>query len=86
MSIYYHHIRNKSNPGKGGMTIAFQESMQDCYVYAVARCNPLDNFCKSVGRIKAKGRLNSFRYIKWINASSRKEFIKKVTEKEYKGV
>lgn len=39
-----------------GATIAFID-IDDKYYAGVAYCNPLDNFNKSMGRVKARGRL-----------------------------
>jgi len=52
------HLRSTS--GKGATTIAYSLDVEQqvCY-FALARCNPMDNFCRRTGRVKSAGRLNS---------------------------
>jgi hypothetical protein len=35
---------------------------REVVAFAVAKCNPKDQFCKQQGRVKAAGRLNSSRF------------------------
>lgn len=71
--IKFHHIRNKfieyknqfngvaSIESKGGTTIAYEVVNTDNNTkiinYAVARCNPQDNFNRKIGRAISEGRL-----------------------------
>lgn len=64
------HLRNKDIFGNitptGGTTIAYIYD-QDYIFFAVAYCNPTDQFKKQLGRAKAMGRLKSPRYLYKIN-------------------
>lgn len=57
------HLR--STQGRGGVTIAFNmDTVTQTAFYAIARCNPKDNFCRRTGRVKAGGRLLSPKWVK----------------------
>ena len=69
------HKDNKINP-RGGATVAYQEGVKvDTIEYAVAYCNPKDNYCKEYGRMKAQGRLNSVDQC-FVFTGDRKKFLK----------
>jgi len=58
--IHRRKIVNGKPHNKGGFTVAFREiSNGDGVEYAYSFCHPSDNFNKTLGRIKAEGRLNS---------------------------
>jgi len=61
---YFMHRRFGNDP-KGGVTVFFVVAMQpnDQYLvqYSVARCNPIDNFQKRIGRAIARGRFEKQR-------------------------
>lgn len=63
MSTRFAHIRPSGlNARDGGYTIAFMHAPEHGYVsYAIARCNPKDNFNKAVGRAIAEHRLDNGR-------------------------
>ena len=60
--VKFHHIRNKENMGKGGMTVAYEQQTDGTIAYALAQCHPNDNYNKSLGRAKSAGRLMSEKY------------------------
>lgn len=46
--------------GKGGTTVAYVEDEgENTITFGVAYCNDVDNFCRRLGRIISKGRLNT---------------------------
>jgi len=71
--VKYRHIRNYDFNGdisnRGGITIAYREPTATTIEYAVARCNPSDNFSRKMGRIIATGRLNSVNWRETLNMS-----------------
>ena len=65
--IKFHHKRlvdqaHGTPSGKGGATFAFEEVGNNKFVFTIARCHEKDNFNKAQGRVKAAGRLNSYKY------------------------
>jgi len=87
MTTRFFHLRNIDwdNNGnldsRGGRTFAFREVEMNSIIYAVARCNPKDNYNKRLGRAKAEGRLDSPRYCKLFEGT-RKEFIDAILDCE----
>lgn len=66
------HLRTKGN--RGGVTIAYSVDEEAKVVYyALARCNPSDNFCRRIGRVKAAGRLLSPKWVKEFKFNEWKE-------------
>jgi ribosomal protein L17 len=61
MSTKFAHIRPDNFDARaGGYTIAFvHDDIRGIVGYAIARCNPKDNFNRSVGRSIAKHRLDN---------------------------
>lgn len=60
---------------KGGMTIAYENMGDNTYQYAISFCHPKDNFCKRTGRVKAAGRMQSQRHVRYLSEiPSDKEF------------
>ena len=57
------HIRkyndNLQIQGRGGVTVAYDDLTNGCWMIAIARCHEKDNFNKRLGRVKAEGRLMS---------------------------
>jgi len=61
-SVKFIHIRYKDSNGNilssGGVTFAYREEGEGIK-YASAKCHPNDNYVKTLGRVKAHGRLSS---------------------------
>lgn len=79
--IQIRHLRTNDFEGRvnnnGGATIAYVEDGKDV-VYSTAFCSPKDNFCRSVGRQAAVGRLNSDKHSRSLPMSL-EEFEKELT-------
>lgn len=73
------HIRPRVDgviPPCGGVTVAYEDIGNGVYLYTLAKCAPHDNFQKRLGRVKAKGRMNSEKYHNYIDGiKSDKEFV-----------
>jgi len=69
--VKFRHIRffdDDSNiDNRGGITVAYKETTPTTIEYAVARCNPSDNFSRKRGRILAAGRLKSDNWKESVN-------------------
>ena len=69
--VKFLHLRHKDENGRpktrGGMTIAYVDEGQGVIHFAAAFCSKNDNYCRSVGRTKAAGRLNSDQYRYTVN-------------------
>lgn len=75
--IHIRRFQDGQIQGKGGVTIAYEDLTNGCYMIAVAKCHEKDNFNKKLGRVKSKGRLlsrNQFHCISGFN--SEKDLIK----------
>ncbi len=60
--VHYRPFDKDGKPSnKGGATVAFVQDAQDPAVFAIAWCNPSDNFYRALGRTKAAGKLRSAR-------------------------
>ena len=59
--------------GRGGLTVAYEQTDTDAIVYAYAKCHERDNFNKSQGRVKAAGRLCSPKH-RYFFQGTREEF------------
>lgn len=67
------HLRNLDK-NRGGITIAYSVDEDTKVVYyAIARCNPKDNFCRRTGRVKAAGRLLSPKHVREFKYNDWKE-------------
>ena len=87
--IIYHHTRHYQEvKGKhvispnGGSTYAIEvDKIGNVVAFAVAHCNPKDNFNKHYGRVKAEGRLKSSIYRREMKAKiPYKQFIDTLVE------
>ena len=71
MFVKYSHVRRSNSSHSGGYTIAYtSEKDSPTAEYAIARCNPKDNFNKALGRTIASGRLESNRGVRTVNVAS----------------
>lgn len=85
MKTSFIHIRVKTPQGNilpnGGTTIAFQhDENSNNILYAIAQCNPHDNYNKAYGRMKAAGRLKSDKFCTLAHNMGPKEFLTTVHE------
>lgn len=85
MKTSFIHIRAKSPQGtvlpNGGTTVAFQhDENSNNILFAMAHCNPHDNYNKAYGRMKAAGRLKSDKHCSISPNMGPKEFLATVHE------
>lgn len=88
--IRYMHFRDRSLidgsvDNRGGATVAYEDGPHG-FEFAVARCSWRDNFCRSVGRTKAAGRLRSSRFRQRFSSHDEGEFYRVMNERYLAGV